>query len=218
MRRSWYKYYSDQRWAQEFVEGRLLFRSLSYFRDYEDRNVRGDQNEGTSIYRPEGGLVINNYTQGKTFTLPGSAFVSATNHDEIMVFCASRSLSDKLRDRFGAVVCVEILKVQAFCSRVAAALPATATFYARRVEYYQPTADCNPRWALPDKVATSKLDSYAWQQEVRLLFSRTEALNFEKVTTRVVIGEGSEIPKASDHRSELLQTRNLRDICLIHEL
>ncbi len=73
-RRSLYKYFSERKWAEAFINGEVLFRSLSYFRDYEDNNVREDQNEGTSIFRPEGGLIINNLTQGTTFTLQEHAF------------------------------------------------------------------------------------------------------------------------------------------------
>jgi hypothetical protein len=49
-RRSLYKYYSERKWAEEFLDGKLLFRSLAYFRDYEDKNVREDQNEGAAIF------------------------------------------------------------------------------------------------------------------------------------------------------------------------
>jgi len=217
VRRSWYKYYSDRRWAEEFLDGKLLFRSLSYFRDYEDKNVRGDQKEGVSVYGPERGLVVTNQTQGKTFTMEGFAFESAANQEEIFVFCASRCLSDKLREEFKAAVCVEITKVRVFCSRVRAALPAEATFYARRVEYYQPTDDCNPRWALPDLIATSKLESYAWQQEVRLVFSLTDALNFEKISARLVRGPMKETAKPIEHHSQVVRAQSLRDICRLHE-
>src|SRR5260221_9278887 len=49
---------NERRWADEFLDGNFLFRSLSYFRDYEDKNVREDQNEGNAIFRPEGGLIV----------------------------------------------------------------------------------------------------------------------------------------------------------------
>jgi len=89
MHHSLYKYYSELRWADVFLDSQVLFRSLSYFRDYEDLNVRGDQNEGTAIYRPEGGLIVTNKTQDKTFNLPRYAFESAAKQDEIFVFCES---------------------------------------------------------------------------------------------------------------------------------
>ncbi len=152
MRHSLYKYYSTRKWAEAFLDGETLFRSLAYFRDYEDKDVRGDQNEGTAIFRPEGGLIINNHTQGKTFTLPNHAFESAVNQEEIFVFCVSGSLTDELREKFEAVVCVEILNIKTFCSRIEAALPPDAMFpgkpgrtrIGRRVEYYKETEGGKP--------------------------------------------------------------------------
>ena len=73
MRHRLYKYFSDRKWANAFLDGEILFRSLSYFRDYEDKNVRGDEKEGTAVYRPKEGLVITNHTQGTTFTLSDHA-------------------------------------------------------------------------------------------------------------------------------------------------
>src|SRR5882762_3730947 len=109
-RRSLYKYFTERKWADAFLQGEVLFRSLAYFRDYEDECVRKDKKEGTAVFRPSDGLIINDQTQGRTFTLPGFAFESTANQEEILVFCASRSLTDELRRRFEAVVCVEILR------------------------------------------------------------------------------------------------------------
>ena len=39
-RRSLYKYFSERKWAERFLDGEILFRSLAYFRDYEDGNIR----------------------------------------------------------------------------------------------------------------------------------------------------------------------------------
>ena len=78
-----YKYFSERQWAENLInDGEVRFRSLSYFRDYEDKNVREDQNEGISIFRPEGGLIVNNLTRGTTFPLPGYAFESAAKQAE----------------------------------------------------------------------------------------------------------------------------------------
>jgi hypothetical protein len=193
-RRSLYKYFSKHEWAEAFLDGKVLFRSLSYFRDFEDKQVREDQNEGTAIFRPERGLIVNNLTRGKTYTLPpGYAFESTAKQDEIFVFCVSRSLTCELRERFEAVACIEILRIGTFCARVEAALPPQATFpgppgrtrIGRPVEYYPETEGGNPRWALPDMIATSKRDHYARQDEFRLVFSLTDALRFEKVEVRI---------------------------------
>jgi len=186
MRHSLHKYFTKRKWADAFLDGEILFRSLSFFRDYEDKRVRGDQKEGTSIFRPEGGLIVTNYTQGTTFTMPNSAFEAITNQEEIFVSCASRSLIDELRKEFESVVCVEILKTQTLCARIQRALPTNATFRAGRVEYYHQKDAPNPRWALPDQIALSKFESYKWQDEFRFLFCLTDALGFEKGAHRLV--------------------------------
>jgi hypothetical protein len=223
MLHSLYKYYAERKWGEAFLNGELLFRSLSYFRDLEDGSVRGDGNEGTSIYRPNGGLVVTNHTQGWTKVFRG-AFKSTANQAEILVFCLSRSLTDRLRDSFKAAVCIEILDVKRFCARIEAALPSNATFpgkpgrtrIGQRVEYYKETDDCNPRWALPDLIASAKHDSYSWQDEYRLVFSLTDALGFEKADMRLVRDGGNDPPKPAEHRQYPLKVSSLRDICKLH--
>ena len=143
---------------------------------------------------------------------------------EILVFCLSRSLTDRLRDSFNATVCVEILDVKKFCARIEAALPSNATFpgkpggtrIGQRVEYYKETDDCNPRWALPDLIAAARQRSYSWQDEYRLVFSLADALGFEKADTRLVRDGGDDPQKPAEHRQYLLKTRSLRDICKLH--
>lgn len=91
MRHSLYKYFTERKWAEAFLDGAVLFRSLAYFHDYEDQNVRSDRNEGTAIYRPQDGLVIHNQTQEKTFRWADSAFEATANQEEILAYCASRT-------------------------------------------------------------------------------------------------------------------------------
>ncbi len=224
-RRNLYKYFSEMKWAEKFLDGEVLFRSLAYFRDYEDGKVRGDQDEGTSIYRPSGGLIINNKTQGTTFTVPNAAFKSSAHAKDIFVFCLSRSLTDQLRKNFQAVACVEILNTGAFCSRIQAALPKNATFpgkggrqrIGQRVEYYRETGSPNPRWALPDRIATAKSICYAWQDEFRLVFSLTNAFEFENVNTRLVINSPSRPRDMSEHDCRLIRAENVRNIFRLHK-
>jgi hypothetical protein len=217
MRQSLYKYFTKRKWADAFLDGKILFRSMSFFRDYEDKHVRGDQKEGTSVFRPEGGLIITNYTQGTTFTMPDSAFEAIANQEEIFVYCVSRSLTDELCKEFESVVCVEILKTPTLCERIKRALPANATFRAGRVEYYHQKDAPNPRWALPDQIALSKFENYKWQDEFRFLFCLTDALGFEKGAHRLLTGEAREAPKPAEHHEYLVKTRSLRDICRLHE-
>ncbi len=217
MRHCLYKYFTERKWADTFLDGEILFRSLSYFRDYEDNSVRGDQKEGTSVFRPEGGLIVTNHTQGTAFTMPGFAFEATAKQDEIFAFCVSRSLTDELRTKLKAVACVEILRVQTLCERMRKALPANATFRAERVEYYDQSDAPNPRWALHDRIAVSKLENFKWQNEFRFLFCCTDAFGFEKGDYRLVKGDAREAPKPAEHHNHLLKTQSLCDICRLHQ-
>jgi hypothetical protein len=198
---------------------------LGYFRDYEDREVRRDAQEGTAIFRPSEGLVVTNQTQGTNFVLPGWSFRSSAKWEEIFVFCLSRALSTHLREQFEAVACVEIDDIGAFCRRVEAALPSLAVFpgqvgrtrIGRRIDYYDEGEGGSPRWAVPDLIATSKPRRYAWQKEFRLVFSLTDALAFENVSTRLVQDPFTEILPPMAHQSYLLEVQSLRDICRLHE-
>jgi len=214
VRHSLYKYYDRREWAENMLDGQMLFHSLSYFRDCEDQ-MRGDEYEGTSKFLPDGSLQVHNQTQGTQFTLP-HAFESTVKAQEIFVFCASRTFSEDIARGFNSVVCVEITKIATLCARIQAALPPTATFKARRVDYYPQSQGGNPRWALPDAIATSKLNRWSSQDEYRFVFSLTDALEFEKVECRLVQRKDRTQPKPEEHLCYLLKVRNLRDICRLH--
>jgi hypothetical protein len=218
VRHSLFKYFSERRWAEAFLNGEILFRSLSYFRAYEDEEVRGDRYEGVSVFRPEGGLKINNLTQGRTMVLQDHAFESAANQDEIFVFCSSLSPSDDLRKRFKATTCIEVRNIKTFCERVKAALPPNATFWGQKVEYYDHTEGNNPRWALPETIIMSKLKHYAWQREYRLAFCLTGALDFENVGLKLVKAKPTDLPKRAEYPKQLVNVKTLADICRLHEL
>jgi hypothetical protein len=221
VRRHLYKYFTDRRWAEAFLDGQLLFRSLSYFRDYEDQDVRGDSGEGKSVFRPEGGLVGYNHTQQRSFVLPNHAFVSNAKAEQIFVFCLSGLFSPELWQTFNAAACVEVLNIAAFCNRIEAALPQSASFpgrpqhtrIGRWITYYQQADATSPRWALPDEIATSKLDAYRWQNEFRLVFSLTDALGFEKVSVQLVAEDAPSAPAVVQHERHLVEAHAFHDIC-----
>lgn len=216
LRHSLFKYYDQRIWAEKFLEGEVLFRSLAYFRDCED-TARGDEYEGTSRFLPDGGLQITSQTKGTQFTLDEYAFESAVNANEIFVFCTSRRFGEDLAKEFNTVVAVEIRRMPTFCDRIQAALPPTAAFRARRVDYYEQSQSGNPRWALPDNIAASKLKKWAYQQETRFIFSLTDALNFENVKCQLVYRKTRTPPMPEEHLCHLLKIGSLRDICALRE-
>jgi hypothetical protein len=102
LKHSRYRYFDQFKWAEAFMDGRLMFRSLSHYHQIEDCEVRGDSNEGSVTLKPETGLVMHHQRLGKSFTFPGGAFASSVNTEEIFILSASTSISDELRDRFQA--------------------------------------------------------------------------------------------------------------------
>ena len=221
MRHSRYRYFDEVRWAEAFMDGELLFRSLSHYHQIEDGEVRGDASEGSVSFRPKGGLIGTNQTQGKPFHWPdGSSFDSSVNPEEIFILCASASMSDELRDRFKAKAMVEIRKVATLCARIRAQLPSTATFRAQRVMYYTKENEIGVKYAFPDMIAFSKVaETYGWQDEYRFCFSLTDALKYGKTVHQVRIP--SQLPGAPPAAPPLpraafkypLAVGSLGDIC-----
>jgi hypothetical protein len=68
-RHCWYKFFPERRRAEAVLNGAVLFRSLAYFRDYEDaetRQIIGDRYEGTQTSMPEGGIIARAGETGVT--------------------------------------------------------------------------------------------------------------------------------------------------------
>ena len=66
------KYFSERQWAERFLDGEILFRSLSYFCDYQD-NEGGDRNE--ALFR----LLPGSFRQQTGNSPPFSAGVLRTS-------------------------------------------------------------------------------------------------------------------------------------------
>ena len=82
--------------------------------------------------------------------------------------------------------------------------------------YYKESDNCNPRWALPDVIATSKLDKYSWQDEFRLVFSITDALNFQKCTFQISPDAQRQPENSAEHVKRKFHVGKLHDLCQIH--
>ncbi len=198
-----------------------MFRSLSYYHQIEDGKVRGDPDEGSVWFQPKGGIIITKENE-PSFRIPdGSAFNSGVNTEDIFILCGSNSMSDRLREGFKAVACVEIRTVALFCDRIKAELPPTASFRAERVVYYSKANEIGAKWAFPDMIAFSKnADDYDWQDEYRFCFSFTDALQHGKATQTLTIPgpnpDAKPVPVVRVPREHPLTIKSLRDICKLH--
>ncbi len=70
-------------------------------------------------------------------------------------------------------------------------------------------------WALPDRITTCKLGQFAYQDEYRFAYTKTEAFKFENCTYQITNRTARPARKPEEHFDETLDLGNLRDICRI---
>ena len=215
-----YKYFTAEAHANSFMEkGALMFRPLSYFRAIEDGEVRGDPNDGTLTYAPEGGLVLTK-EDGTTIHLDGWRFSSAAKHDEIYVFCVSNILSADLAARFGTPICVEVFDPEIIANRLKARAHADSKLdYGQtqhaRIDYRDPEQVPEADWALPEKIAFIKPPLFAWQDEYRYAVGRRNALDVHNVEVTLTSGTAA-APVARVPPPIILQIGKLSDHVAVH--
>src|ERR1039457_5427362 len=103
--------------------------------------TKGDEYEGTRLYRPLNGLEMNNLTRNYSENLK-AGMECITKAHEIYVFCVSLSFTEGLKKELKAVACAEICDPGEFINRWRKALPEEAQkdgkHVSRRVNYYTP--------------------------------------------------------------------------------
>lgn len=228
MPHSRFKYFHNSDHAEQFLDGAMFCWNAAYYRDYEDAKaaqVVGDEYEGTRLYRPLNGLEITNLTQHTQGNLQrGAEFI--TKAHEIFVYCISMSFNDALVKEFDAKACVEICDPLKFIQRWQRALPPEAVvtsgavgdyqkYVCRMVSYYHGHDLPGNVWAIPDLITTTKLKKFAYQEEYRFAYTRTDAFKFENVRVELVDRKARPIPKPEEHFHETLDLGDLRDICRI---
>ena len=184
--------YLPSEYVYSFInEGKILFRSLSYFQNYED-NARGDEFEGTRRHRPKDGLTITLSDTEEKIVLPHTLEASVNNTDDIFVFCLSEIYSENLALKFNANAYIEILNPGRFIGGIRQALQRRPSIKNKtpihgKVKYYTLDEDVITDWALPEKIAMSKLIHYSPQNEYRIAYSLNNA--FEVGNTQLRLGE-----------------------------
>lgn len=215
--------YLPSRYLDAFVgRGEVLFRSLSYYSNYEEMQVRGDRNEGKRVFSPSGGLLVTNTTTGETSSRQGT-FVSTAQDRDIFVFCLSKELSPRLATKFTADVCVEIIEPALFLARIRTALQLRKWVKQGRllhgmVDYYSPKTEPLAEWAVPERMVMRKTTDYADQAEYRLAFARGNALQVENVVTQIKTGEDFSQPTLDGHPQYTLKLGSLKKLCQVHRM
>lgn len=216
------RYFSEANGLAFVARGEVLFRALSYFRDYEDNGVRADEHEGTLVHKPLGGLQANFVRTGAGVDLPHSMEATA-KEDDIFVYCMSTELSPDIGERFNAEMAVEILDPGRFLGRVRNCLALRKRIYTKElvhghVRYYEwhepPIVD----WALPERIVMRKPKSFEWQKEYRIAAPLGDAFRVQNVSVKLVAPGTPRPPRATAHPEMRLKLGSLSKICRVHML
>jgi hypothetical protein len=218
MRHSFFKYFSKMEYADAFLAGNVFCRSLRYFADYEDGQVRGDTNEGTLAHSDASGLMINNLTQGRPMLLPGGTFKATVKQGDIFVFCLSMSLTERIWNDFNSVVCVEVHNKRMFLQRVREAAESGGNeVYTGQVGYRDVATPPKHIWALPEKVSISKLVDFKWQDEYRIVFGHPEVFAVNNVDLIITDRNHTFDKRPEDAiRTCTLDIGSITSLCRVH--
>lgn len=215
--------YIPAQYVASFLRGEVLFRSLAYFRDWEDtkRQVRGDRHEGTHIHHKPEGLELTLNNQPYSTNVQG-AFQSRVKQDDIFVFCLSTTLSADLAREFETTVCIEIHNSAMFIAGVRSALRRRPSIKSKMllhdsVRYYdaEAEAEVGVAWALPDVIAMSKTRDYEWQHEYHLAFATNNAFAIGNTLQALVAPSQTWSNAPAKNSDKLLKIGNLRRYCTI---
>lgn len=214
-----YKFFSQKAHAESFIAGRLRFSSLSHFRSLEaEEGGRGDYRDGVLTYKTEAGLDLT-FQDGRTLKFDGS-FISLPRHD-IFILCSSNQLSPVIAEHFGRY-CVEI-DSEVLNARLRRRANATTRFdyeklVSSSVDYRANNTPPGVDWALPERLALTKPESFAWQDEYRIAIPTRDAFTTEAVELLLHAGdEPPPIPRATAP-AIVLNVGNLADHAILHEL
>lgn len=169
---------------------------------------------------PNDGLEITLTNTQEKVLLP-HAFEAAVNEDDIFVFCSSTVLSSELAHKFKASACIEIHRPAKFIAEIRGALKRRASVRSKMlvhgpVNYYEKEDSSPIDWALPERIAMSKLDTYARQCEYRVAFAVNDAFRVENTHLRLVVPGERRMPRSFMHPEHLLKLGSLSQVCRIH--
>ena len=217
------RYFSCDDYARSFIEdGAVLFRALSFFRDYEDAGVRADPYEGTLAHRPNEGLKVQLVQKQQTLVLPHT-FQARAREDDIYVYCLSTELSPYISNRFQAKVAVVIRDRGTFIARVRRALFLSEQVRAEQLVHgtvrYTNVHDVpGVDWALPERIALRKPKAFQWQKEYRIAVPVGEAFAVENVQVSLVQPASPRPAKREKHPQLMLHLGELSKICRLERL
>jgi hypothetical protein len=216
-----YKYLAEEAYARALIDkGQIFARPLSYFRAYEDELVRGDPDDGKLRYEPEEGLVLTKENGAVVEMPPGWRFRSSVQAVDIFVYCLSTELSPNIAAKFECPFCVEIKEPIRLFGRISMHVRLRSRLdrrvYSHEVDYRKLAAAPGADWALPERVAFTKPEGWAWQKEHRIVMGRKGAFAVENVECALE-NDGDEVTAGTAATDPMiLHVGNLSKITKLH--
>ncbi len=182
-----YKYLPSQYVDNVLNKGDLLFRNLTFFRQYKDEQ-QGDPLEGHHRDNPDEGVVLTNLTTGKK-TEGDFSFLNSTNSDLIFVFCMSKTYNENLYKEFKSDACITITDVEKFLLRTRVKIKHLLSCHRSGllhdpVTYYAANKRAEFNIKDPKVLPFAKDETFLRQDEYRLVFGKKKAF---KLVQRIVM-------------------------------
>ena len=214
-----FKYLDDQ-YMESFTENaEVLFRSLSYFQQGPESDLRTDQLDGKKQYSPEKPFIIKNLTQGNEFS--SSEMIDPVDSERVFVFCTSKSLKPELYERFQCSHCVEIRDVVRFIAEIDKQLKKQdklSKIYHDDIAYYSPEKNESFEFLDPYRIPFLKReDSFEIEDEYRMFFVEGEKLQ-KKKTVRFSDSDDKSNPTILEEKEIFINIGSLLDYSVIHSL
>lgn len=216
-----YKYLPREHLDSVLNEGAFLFRSLSYFQDYEDSEVRGDKYEGIKKYNGKDGLEINNLSTGNE-SKENWTFKSKVDSENIFIFSTSTILSAELAKEFKNDICIEFTDIGMVINGIRKAVERRKSIKPNKlmhgeINYYHESEEPGINWAFPNNITFSKLNCFARQKEYRFAFSKLSALEYGNTKQEIEMTPSNKEERVNPYPEHLLKIGNIRKYCVVHE-
>lgn len=214
-----FKYLPSKFVDQVANNGVLLFRNLTYFRQFEGYQ-RGDPMEGFHRDNPDNEITLTNLNTGNIIKGDFS-FLNSTDTDLIFVFCLSTELNQNLFKEFETDACIEIIDTDKFLKQTSFMVKSLSSFHESGllhdyVRYYKENKPADFDIKNPQNLAFAKSTAYQHQKEYRLVFGERNAF---KLTQQIVVNRRYDFREEAmkgTPKEKFVKVGSISDLVKIH--
>lgn len=213
-----YKYLPSKYIENVVEKGEILFRNLTYFRQYECEQ-RGDLLEALHRDNPDNDVEIYQPSTG-AYAKGDFSYLNSTDSDLIFVFCLSISHTNNLYTEFNSDACIEITDPGEFIRRIRIKVKQLISSHKKGliykpVHYYAANKAAEFNIKDPFELPFAKDKTFNNQDEYRLIFGTRKAF---KLIQRVVVNSSFNFKKDAmkgTPKDKMVRIGNISDITII---